>query len=213
MNQGMISGIIVRVENRSKDFPAAIVTLAGITTRPGSTDLPFFERVHVTGDVASKALAMNAGEAILFDDAELQQQIWNDSVTKDPRSQIITRGRSFVRLTNVQTKDVAGQASLIGAVNAFTIRGRLARDVVTKNTKAGKVSEGIVTVNLPVRRGGTETRPHYLKLEAWRESPLSGQKKGQLVMCEVLVKTEASVIEGQKRYFTLLETRTSAVFA
>ncbi|GAA5533873.1 hypothetical protein [Deinococcus aluminii] len=213
MNEGMISGIVVRVEDKSSGFPAAIVTLAGETDRNGKP-LVFFEHVRLTGQIAQQALGLQPGEAVLFDRAAVEQMIWNDQGTNEPRSQIAIRGRSFVRLQGVHTRRMGEHLILEGAMNIFSLRGRLAKNAETRRTGPfGEVTEVIVTVNLPVRPTATETRPHYLKVEAWRQSNLKGTGKGTLVITQVLVKTDMKVIEGKKRYFTVLEERSSNVAA
>lgn len=213
MNEGMISGCVVRVEDKTQTFPAAIVTLAGETSRV-SKALVFFEQVRVTGDVAVKALQLEPGQAVLFDRATVEQLIWTDRQTGEPRAQIVTRGRSFVKLRGVRTRRQGEHLILENAVNIFTLRGRLAKKTETRRAGVfGEVTEALVTLNLPVKSGAPETRPHYLKVEAWRETPLKGQRSGALVITQVLVKTDASIIGGEKRYFTVLEERSSSVMA
>jgi len=213
MNEGMISGVVTRVEDKTGTFPAAIVTLAGETQRTGKP-LIFFEQVRVTGAVATQALALQEGTPVLFDRAAVEQLAWTDPVTQDPRSQIAVRGRSFVQLRGVSTRRHDGHLILEHAVNIFTVRGRLAETSKTRRAGAfGEVTEAIVTLNLPTRAGATTTRPHYLKVEAWRETALKGCRTGALVIAQVLVKTDTRVIEGKKRYFTALEERSSSVAA
>ena len=210
MNKGMISGCIVRMEDKSAQagFPACTVTIAGETQR-ATKPLVYFEQVRLSGTAASAALKLKAGEAVLFDDAEICQLTWTDRVSQNPRSQIVTRARSFVKLGSVSTRLIGEHRILEQAVNSFTIRGRLAADIVTKTLKQGQVSEAVVVINLP--DGPGQTRPHYLKVECWGNTPLISQKRGSLTISEVLIKTDSATIEGQKRHFTLLEARSSAV--
>lgn len=216
MNEGMISGCVVRVENKSRgpQNPACIVTIAGETERSGGKTLVYFEQVRITGSAALDALALQPGEAVLFDRAAVEQMIWTDPVTHDPRSQIVVRGRGFVRLQGARTKRVGEHLVLEGAINVFTIKGRLAKNSDTRKAGVfGEVTEAIVTVNLPNRQSAQGTRPHHLKVEAWRNSPLKGTSKGQAVLAQVLIKTDTNIIQGEKRYFTVLEERQSSVLA
>lgn len=214
MNEGMISGLVVRVEDKSAQYPACIVTIAGETERSGGKNLVYFEQVRMTGQAAQAALSLRTGEAVLFDRAAVEQMIWTDPVTHDPRSQIVVRGRGFVRLQGARTKRVGEHLILEGAINVFTIKGRLAKNSDTRKAGVfGEVTEAIVTVNLPNRQSAQGARPHHLKVEAWRHSPLKGTSKGQAVLAQVLIKTDTNVIEGEKRYFTVLEERQSTVLA
>ena len=210
MNKGMLSGCVVRMEDKSAQagFPACTVTIAGETHR-ATRPLVYFEQVRLSGAAANTALKLTAGEAILCDDAEICQLTWTDRVSQQPRSQIVTRARSFVRLGSVSTRLIGEHRILEQAVNSFTLRGRLAADIVTKTLKQGQVSEAVVVINLP--DGPGQTRPHYLKVECWNQTALCHQKKGSLTLSEVLIKTDSAMIDGQKRHFTVLEARSSAV--
>ena len=203
----MISGIVVRVENKTSTFPAAIVTVAGEVVR-GDKPLVFFEQVRLKNAAATKALDLKEGEAVLFDSASVEQLTWDDPVTKSPRSQIVIRALGFARLGKVMTKMVGTQAVLVGAMNTFAMRGRLVRDAKLKDTKNGKVCESTIAMTL----GEGEGRTHYFNIEGWHTlaEQMEQGKKGDLTMTEVMVKTDASMIDGERRYFTKLESRAVA---
>jgi len=211
MNQGMISGCIVRIEDKSQTagFPACIVTIAGETHRC-RLPLVYFEQVRISGHTATAALALQSGDAVLFDQAVIEQQTWVDRVTNQPRAQLVVRGLSMTRLRGTTSKRMGEHNVLRQAVNSFTIRGRLADAPKTKTVGETTVTEGAIVVNLPEGRSNA-TRPHYLKVESWGHTPMSGQAKGVVTVAEVLVKTDSTVIDGKKRYFTVLEARSSAV--
>ncbi|AZI44379.1 hypothetical protein EHF33_15985 [Deinococcus psychrotolerans] len=213
MNQGMISGSIVRVEDKSQaaGFPACIVTIAGETHRENKP-LVYFEQIRVSGHTATAALALQSGDAVLFDQAVIEQQTWVERASNEPRAQLVVRGLSMTRLRGTTSKMMGEHRVLLQAVNSFTIRGRLADAPKMKTVGATTVTEGAIVVNLPEGRSSA-TRPHYLKVESWGHTPMSGQAKGVVTVAEVLVKTDSAMIDGKKRYFTVLEARSSAVLA
>lgn len=214
MNEGMISGCVIRTEDKSRQYPACIVTIAGETERSGGKSVVYFEQVRMTGAAAQAALALKPGEAVLFDRAAVEQLIWTDTETKEPRSQIAVRGRGFVRLQGVRTRTVSGHVILENAINAFTIKGRVAAQPETRKAGVfGEVTEAILTINLPQSGGTSGTRPHYLKVEAWRHTSLKTARVGQQVVAHVLVKTDKTTIDHKPRYFTVLEERQSTVLA
>jgi len=214
MNQGMISGCIVRVEDKSASagFPACIVTIAGETMR-ANKPLTYFEQIRVSGPTATAALGLKHGDAILFDQAVIEQQTWVDKASNQPRAQLVTRGLSMTKLRGVSSRLVGEHHVLEQAVNGFWIRGRLAQATNSRTVSGTQVTEATVVLNLPEGRSSSTTRPHYLKVESWGQTPLSDQAKGVVIVAEVLVKTDSTVIDGKKRYFTVLEARSSAVLA
>lgn len=212
-NTGMISGIVVRVEEKKTSFPAAIVTVAGETYRDGKA-LVFFEQVRLRDRPATAALQLQPGEAVLFDTAYVEQLTWTDQATQDPRAQIVIRAHTFARLSqgSVQTRLVGEQRILLNAMNHFVLRGRLVRDVKVKHTKNGPVAEA----NLAMTLGeGDRARTHYFQAEAWHvlSGVIAHGRQGDLVITEVLVKTDTSVIDGERRYFTKLESRAVSCLA
>lgn len=204
----MISGVVVRVENKTNSFPAAIVTVAGEVLRHGKP-LVFFEQVRLKNAAANRALELTEGETVLFDSASVEQLTWDDPATGAVRSQIVIRALGFARLGKVKTKLVGTQRVLVGAMNNFVMKGRLVRDSNCKSTQNGAVCEQTLAMTL----GETTTRTHYFNIEGWHEiaETMSEGKKGDLTMTEVMVKTDSAMIQGEKRYFTKLEARASHV--
>ncbi|KQR35155.1 single-stranded DNA-binding protein [Deinococcus sp. Leaf326] len=219
---GMISGCVIRVEDHTRPQAKVagrlqvIVTIAGETLRNG-TPLIFFEQVRLQGKVAENALTLQRGECVLFDQASIEQLIWNDPHTQAPRAKLIVRASAFTRIKNNRTRLQGNDLIMEYAANAFTLNVRIAKLPLSRETRAGRVTEVTLAANL---RNSSEPdddtkRVHYFKVNAWRELgfPFEDAPTGKRVICEVLIKTNTNDDTGERRYFTELEARTVSVFA
>lgn len=219
---GMISGCVIRVEDQTGPKAKAagqlhvIVTIAGETLRNG-TPLTFFEQVRLKGKVAQNALTLQPRECVLFDQAHLEQLTWEDPQTGDPRAMLVIRASAFTRIKKNSTRLNGNNLIMEHATNTFTLNVRLAKPPVSRQTKAGQVTEATIVANLwqSADPDDDTKRPHYFKVEAWRDLglPFEDARVGCRLICEVLIKTDTREICGEKRYFTDLEARTLSVFA
>ncbi|AFD27911.1 hypothetical protein [Deinococcus gobiensis] len=219
---GMISGCVIRVEDKTGPQAKAagklqvIVTIAGETLRNGNP-LIFFEQVRLQGKVAQNALTLQRGECVLFDQAHLEQLTWDDAQTGDARAMLVIRATAFTRIKKNSTRLKGNDLIMEHATNAFTLNVRLAKKPISRQTKAGQVTEATIVANLwqSADPDDDTKRPHYFKVEAWRDLglPFEDAWVGSRLICEVLIKTDTREICGEKRYFTDLEARTISVFA
>ncbi|MCY1703836.1 single-stranded DNA-binding protein [Deinococcus sp. SL84] len=209
MNQGMISGCVIRTQQHAEDV--VTLTLGGITKRPGSKDVKFFEQVKLFGKAAKAALNLEVGEAVLVNNARIEQERWVDKDSGQNRSKLIARGLSFTRLQGAQAmQDEEGRLLLLDAMNEFHISGRLYKDPETRQTNYGPVTEFTVASNRTGSQG--EEEGHLIKCEMWGENAIARSgKQGGGVTVSILLKTDRSVIQGQPRYFTKGEARTAVV--
>lgn len=219
---GMISGCVIRVEDQTGPKARAagklhvIVTIAGETLRNGKP-LIFFEQVRLQGKVAQNALTLQPRECVLFDQACIEQLIWNEPQTNAPRAKLVVRAWAFTRIRNNPVRLKGDDLIMEYATNAFTLNVRIAKPPVVRENRAGRVTEVTLAANLwqSSDLDDDTKRVHYFKVNAWRELgfPFEDAQIGKRVICEVLIKTDTNDDTGERRYFTELEARTVSVFA
>lgn len=201
--QGMISGVVMRVEDKSAlaGQPAALVTVAGETPlNLGNT--AFVENVRLTGSAATRALGLKSGQAVVFDPARIEQQTWTDEVSGTKHSQTVIRAGDFTCILQPRTKR-RDYVLLEDALNMFTLRGRLVADArIREHPSKWRRTPWFAEATLAVNPPGSHVQ--YFKILGRESRHLANAKKGQLAVLHALVRTESTVTGGVRRSFTTL---------
>lgn len=219
-NTGIISGIVIRVDNKSTASTSiAEVTLGGLTMRVSASGqaqlIPFFEEVKCFGKTADAALQLKPGTAVLFNNAYIEQEVWEAKLEHggtQTRKKLIVRGLSFSRLqvSSEAIEHKNGFQLLRGAVNEFHVSGRLIYDATTKTTEYGQVTE-LAIASTRTTSAGEKT--YIIDVECWADTNAALGKKGSTVMVSMMLMTRKKKIDGETRKFTTGQSRSVSVTA